>query len=183
MAERTDAPTKTAERELVITRVFDAPRELVWKAWTDRERVMQWAGPQGLHGARFRAWTRARAANGVLDMHSPETGELTNRGVVREVVEPERLVFTFAWDDEDGKPGREMLITITFAERAGQTEMTFTQAVFESAEDRDGHQEGWSESFDKLAAYLAERLIHRVERGTTHEHAIRDPGDEARADD
>jgi uncharacterized protein YndB with AHSA1/START domain len=88
-------------------------------------------------------------------MLSPEGTEHSNRGVVREVVELERLVFTFAWDDEDGKPGREMLITITFADHGDQTEMTLSQAVFESAEDRDGHQGGWSESFDKLAAYLA----------------------------
>jgi uncharacterized protein YndB with AHSA1/START domain len=57
--------------------------------------------------------------------------------------------------DEDGKPGREMLVTVSFAERNGKTEMTFSQAVFESVEDRDGHEQGWSESFDRLAQYLA----------------------------
>ena len=154
MAERTDAPPKTAERELVITRVFDAPRELVWKAWTERELAMQWAGPRGFTALDFNLDPRP-GGTWHLTMHSPETGELTNRGVVREAVEPERLVFTFAWDNEDGSPGREMLITITFAERDGKTEMTFTQGVFESVEDRDGHREGWSESFDKLAEYLA----------------------------
>jgi uncharacterized protein YndB with AHSA1/START domain len=154
MAERTDAPTKTAERELLITRLFDARRELVWKAWTERDRVLQWLGPKNFTALEFEmdrrpggAWhSRMRSAEGV---------EYANGGVVREIVEPERLVFTFAWDEEDGTPGREMLITITFAERGAQTEMTFAQAVFESTEDRDGHSEGWSESFDKLAAFLA----------------------------
>ena len=154
MAERSDAPTKTAERQLVITRLFDARRELVWKAWTERERVMRWLGPKEFTALDFEMDRRPGGA-WHSRMRSPEGKVYSNRGVVREVVEPERLVFTFAWDEEDGKPGREMLITITFAERDGRTEMTFTQAVFESAEDRDGHQGGWSESFDKLGAYLA----------------------------
>ena len=88
-------------------------------------------------------------------MRGPDGAEYSNGGTVHEVDEPERLVFTFAWDEEDGTPGREMEITITFDERDGKTEMTFSQGVFESAEDRDGHREGWSESFDKLAEYLA----------------------------
>ena len=155
MVETSDAPTVAAERELVITRVFDAPRELVWMAWTDRERVMRWLGPKDFQALEFEMDRRPGGA-WHSRMRSPEGMEYSNRGVVREVVEPERLVFTFAWDDEEGKPGREMLVTITFAEHDGGTEMTFSQAVFESAEDRDGHREGWSESFDRLAAYLAE---------------------------
>jgi uncharacterized protein YndB with AHSA1/START domain len=153
MGEKSDAPTTTADRELAITRVFDAPRELVWKAWTDRALAMQWAGPRGFTARDFSLDPRP---GGIwrLTMHSPETGELTNRGVVREAIEPERLAFTFAWDEPDGTPGREMLITITFVEREGKTEMTFTQGVFESVEDRGGHSEGWNESFDKLAELL-----------------------------
>ena len=154
MAERTDAPTKTAERELVITRQFDARRELVWKVWTEPERVLQWLGPKEFTALEFEMDRRPGGAWHSC-MRSPDGAEFSNRGIVREIVEPERLVFTFAWDDDDGKPGREMLITITFAERGAQTEMIFNQTVFESAEDRDGHREGWSESFAKLAAYLA----------------------------
>jgi uncharacterized protein YndB with AHSA1/START domain len=153
MAETSDASTSTAERELVITRVFDAPRELVWKAWTDPELAKQWSGPRGFTAKDFSLDPRP-GGEWHLTMHSPETGKLTNRGVVRDSVEPERLVFTFAWDNDDGTPGREMLITITFVERDGKTEMTFTHGVFESAEDRDGHSEGWNESFDKLADHL-----------------------------
>jgi uncharacterized protein YndB with AHSA1/START domain len=154
MADRTNASAKTAERELVINRIFDAPRELVWKAWTDHELAMQWAGPRGFTALDFNLDPRP-GGEWRLTMHSPETGELTNRGVVREALEPERLVFTFAWDNEDGTPGREMLISIAFADLDGKTEMVFSQGVFESVEDRDGHREGWSESFDKLEQYLA----------------------------
>jgi uncharacterized protein YndB with AHSA1/START domain len=154
MAERANAPSKTAERELVITRLFDAPRELVWKAWTEREIVLKWLGPKDFTAVDFSLDPRPGGA-WHSSMRSPDGKEYSNRGTVREAVEPERLVFTFAWDNEDGSPGREMLITITFADRDGGTEMTFAQALFESAEDRDGHREGWSESFDKLTEYLA----------------------------
>lgn len=149
------SPAEAAQRELVITRVFDAPRSLVFKAWTEPERVMCWLGPKGFTALEFEMDLRPGGA-WRSRMRSPEGTEYANGGIVREIVEPERLVFTFAWDDEDGKPGREMLVAITFAEREGGTEMTFTQAVFESAEDRDGHREGWGESFDRLAEYLAQ---------------------------
>src|SRR5207244_12610399 len=114
----------------------------------------EWSGPE-----RGAALTCERCARLGRDVHSrmrgPDGAEYSNGGKVREVDEPERLVSTFAWDEEDGTPGREMDITITFDDRDGKTEMTFSQGVFESAEDRDGHREGWSESFDKLAEYLA----------------------------
>jgi uncharacterized protein YndB with AHSA1/START domain len=153
MAEISSAPANMAARELVITRVFDAPRELGFKAWTEPEHVMHWLGPKGFTALEFEMDPRP---GGVWHarMRSPEGTQHSNRGVIQEIVEPERLVFTFAWDDEDGNPGREMLITITLAEHQGGTEMTFSQSVFESAEDRDGHREGWSESFDKLVEYL-----------------------------
>jgi uncharacterized protein YndB with AHSA1/START domain len=88
-------------------------------------------------------------------MRSPEGADLWLSGVYREIVEPERIVFTHTWLDDDGKPGHETLITISFAERRGKTEMTFRQAVFESVESRDGHRGGWNECFDKLAEYVA----------------------------
>jgi uncharacterized protein YndB with AHSA1/START domain len=156
MAERAETPATTAERELVITRAFDARRELVWKAWTERDLVLQWLGPKGFTATEFEMDARP-GGSWHSRMRGPDGKEYSNRGVVREVVEPERLVFTFAWDNEDGSPGREMLISITFADRGGATEMTFAQAEFESTEDRDGHREGWSESFDKLAAFLEDR--------------------------
>ena len=78
------------------------------------------------------------------------------RGVYREIVEPERLVFTFAWEDEDGKPGHETLVTVSFAEQGGKTRLTFQQAVFESRGRSRRAQGGWSQCLDRLAEYLAE---------------------------
>jgi uncharacterized protein YndB with AHSA1/START domain len=143
-------PTQTtADRELLITRTFDAPRELVFKAWTEPERVLQWLGPNGFEGLEFRmddaggTWTST--------MRGPDGQVLTNGGRVLEYKEPERLAFTFKWDDGGSE---ETEISIDLREVGGKTEMTFRQATFETTESRDGHRAGWSESFDKLAAYL-----------------------------
>ena len=87
-------------------------------------------------------------------MHAPDGRDLWLGGVYREIVAAERLVFTHAWDDPQGKPGHETVVTVTFVERDGKTEMTFRQAVFESVGERDGHQGGWSECFERLETHL-----------------------------
>lgn len=155
MLARTDMGAEPAERVLVITRIFNAPRDLVFKAWTDPAHAARWSGPRGFTaphleqdlrpGGTWRACLR------------PDHGgrDLWQGGVFKEVVEPERLVFTFAWDGEDGQPGHETLVTVTFAEHQGKTTMTFRQAVFESAEERDGHERGWTSVFDRLDEHLA----------------------------
>ena len=143
-----------AERELVITRVFDAPRPLVFKAWTEPDRLVRWWGPQGFTtpsctmdvrpGGAFRFW-----------MRSPEGTDHWLRGVYREIVEPERLVFTWAWEDAEGKPGHETVLTVSLAEHGAKTKLTLRQAVFESVTARDEHQSGWTSGLDRLAEYLA----------------------------
>jgi uncharacterized protein YndB with AHSA1/START domain len=81
--------------------------------------------------------------------------DLWQSGVYREIAEPERLVFTFAWDQSDGTPGHETQVTVTFEDRAGKTLMTLRQAAFETNESRDDHRTGWSSSFDRLGEYLS----------------------------
>ena len=151
-----DSNTMTAsEQELVITRVFDAPRKLVWQAWTDPEKLKHWSGPKGLYDAG----ERGRAASGGkwrACMVTPDGKELWLGGEYREIVEPSRLVFTHAWDNQ-GKPGPETLVTVTLTERGGKTEMTFRQSGFDSVESRQGHSEGWSECFDLLDEVLRSR--------------------------
>jgi uncharacterized protein YndB with AHSA1/START domain len=80
-------------------------------------------------------------------------------GVFREVVAPERVVFTFAWDEE-GERGLETLVTVTFAEEEGKTRMTFRQVPFQSIEERDGHRGGWTSSFDRLAEYVTQEAAN-----------------------
>ena len=99
------------EKELVLTRVFNAPRERVWKAWTDPNQVAQWWGPAGFTNPRCEVDVRP---GGVLriDMRGPDGTVYPMSGVYREVVSPERLVFTGSALDEKGKPLFEVLNTI-----------------------------------------------------------------------
>jgi uncharacterized protein YndB with AHSA1/START domain len=141
--------------ELVINRVFDAPRDLVWKAWTDPEMMKEWSAPRGFTlpisegdlrpGGEWRAQMR-KGDGTTLDLG----------GVYREIAAPHRLVFTHAWMDENGNPGPETLVTVTFADRGGKTEMNFRQSGFDSVESREGHSGGWNECFDQLAELLAQ---------------------------
>jgi len=156
MTLRNAAQLEPAERELVITRVFDAPRELVFRMWTDPRHAMAWWGPKhhpAVHldmdvrpGGRWRNCLR-----------STETGaDLWHNGVFREVVAPERLVFTFVWEEE-GERGMETLVTVTFEDERGKTRMTLRQAPFQSMAEREGHGEGWNSTFDRLAEHLSPR--------------------------
>lgn len=140
----------SSKRELVIKRTFDAPRDLVWKAWTDVKLAKQWWGPKGFTAPLVELDNREGGPWRAL-MKSPDGKDYWQHGVTREIVPPERLSFTFIWDEH---PDHEMLVTVTFVERGGKTEMTFRQGEFTSVEDRDGHAGGWNESFDRLVAYL-----------------------------
>ena len=147
--------TATAASELVITRTFDAPRDLVWKAWT--EDMDKWSAPPQFTmpvsegdirpGGKWRACMKNRR----------DGTELWLGGVYREVVKPEKLVFTHAWDGPDGKPGPETLVTVILVEKGGKTEMHFRQTGFDSVESRNGHGEGWNECFDLLDDFLSKR--------------------------
>lgn len=147
------AVVEPAERALVITRVFDAPAALVFKLWTDPNHVRKWWGPTNYPATYLEMDVRPGGAwRGCLQ--STETGkELWQGGVFREVAPPHRLVFTFAWDEE-GERGLETLVTVAFAEQNGKTLMTFRHAPFQSIAERDGHQGGWTSTFDRLADYL-----------------------------
>jgi uncharacterized protein YndB with AHSA1/START domain len=154
---KNDAGAALTERVLVITRVLDAPRALVYAAWTEPERLLRWWGPHGFTVDAAEVDVRVGGAWRVR-MRSPEGEEHTSSGVYRELVPPERLVFTFAWEGcEDGEPGHETLVSLSFAEEGGRTRMTFRQEVFTSVPSRDAHEGGWSEAFERLAAHLGTR--------------------------
>lgn len=147
----------SAARELVITRVIDAPRQHVFKAWTDPARAKHWMGPRGFTATHVEGDVRPGGAWRIC-LRRDETGEeLWQGGVYREVAQPERLVFTFAWNDKHGWPGHETLVTITFAEHQGKTTMTFRQAIFDSVEQRDGHHGGWTSTFERLDEHVGKR--------------------------
>jgi len=143
---------------LVITRAFDAPRERVFDAWLDPEQIGKWIGPRSVkaevleltpkQGGRYRIYMRGADGTG-----GPMVG-----GVYREILRPERLVFTWKWETGHpmGAAGQETLITLTFRERgAAKTEMTLRHELFETKDSRDSHNQGWNASFEKMAELLA----------------------------
>jgi uncharacterized protein YndB with AHSA1/START domain len=84
-------------------------------------------------------------------MRSPEGKLLTVSGVYRKIEPPRRLVFTWAWEDDTGARGHETEISVSFEPTPGGTRLVLVQQSFESKEARDGHNKGWSSSFDRLA--------------------------------
>jgi uncharacterized protein YndB with AHSA1/START domain len=142
------------DHELTITRTFDAPRRVVFAAWTEPRHMARWHGPRGFTMTQDKMEIRPGGAYRVC-LHAPGGDDHWVRGVYREIVPPEKLVFTHCWEDANGKPGPETLVTIDFVERGDRTEVLFRQTGFGTEASRDGHRTGWSETFDRLAAHLA----------------------------
>lgn len=141
--------------ELIIKRVFDAPRSLVFQAWTEREHLKRWEGaPVGYTVTTDESDIRPGGKFRVC-MRSPEGVDHWLQGVYTEIVPPERLAFTHTWLRRDGTPGVETLVTITFADLGTKTELTLHQTGFDTVASRDSHNGGWNSTFDRLAEYLA----------------------------
>ncbi len=154
MSSGSSAAAQMAERELVIERIFNAPRHLVFKAWTEPEHMVQWFGPRGFKSTVLKNELRPGGAYRI-HMLGPD-GDHWTQGVYREIVPPERLVMAGSWADAQGNPTRpETVLTLTFAEHDGKTKLKLHQVGFESVTARDAHQGGWNSSFDCLAEYLA----------------------------
>jgi uncharacterized protein YndB with AHSA1/START domain len=142
-----------ADRELEITRLIDAPRRLVFRAWTQPEHLARWWGPQGFTTIACQMDIRVGGTYR-FGMRSADGVEYWKRGIYREIVEPERIVFTFAWEDVDGRPRRELLTTVTFLEEGTKTRLTLRQVGFTAVGQRDEHVIGWSSCFERFAEYL-----------------------------
>ena len=153
-----------SEHEIVITRVFDAPRELVWRAWTEPELVKKWWGPASFTAPVIQIDLRV-GGKYLWSMRSDGRMEFWYIGVYREIVPPELIVLTQSMSDEhgnvisDGMPdgmAMEHLLTVTFEERDGKTTMILRHVGMPAGEMAEGAAGGWNESFDKLATALAE---------------------------
>jgi uncharacterized protein YndB with AHSA1/START domain len=146
------------EQELVLTRVFDAPRELVFKAWTDPKRVAQWWRPRGFTNPVCELDVRPGGAIRI-HMRGPDGTVYPMTGVYQEVVEPERIVFTSAALDAEGNALFELLTTVTFAEQAGKTKQILRARVIkrtaQAAQYLKGMEAGWTQSLEYLAECLA----------------------------
>jgi uncharacterized protein YndB with AHSA1/START domain len=155
MKAESDAVAEPQDRVLVITRIFDAPRSLVFKAWTEPERLARWQGPRGFISTILKMEARPGGAYRA-HLKSPQGTDHYLQGVYREIVEPERLVYTYAWADSEGRATLpETLVTVTFEALGSKTKLTLHQAIFESVTARDAHDGGWSSSFERLAELLA----------------------------
>jgi uncharacterized protein YndB with AHSA1/START domain len=151
------APRKTlADNELLIVRTFNAPPSVVFAMWSRAEHMKRWMGPKGFTCPEMSIDLRVGGRyHGMIK--SADHGENWFGGVYREIVPDKRLVFTFTWENDGPSAGLETVVTINFEERDGKTIQTFHQQPFRAVERRDGHVDGWSEAFDKQAAY-AEKI-------------------------
>ena len=151
------AAAKTAlfgQASVTLTRVFDAPRALVWKAWTDPKMMAKWFGPRGFTAPVCELDVRVGGSLRIV-MRGPDGSEYPMKGEFREVGPPERLVFTNIATDQDGKHLLEGTTTVIFSESDGKTTLTLqTQAVGLVAiapQMLAGMEAGWNQSIDKLA--------------------------------
>ena len=151
-------PTSSDERELVLTRLIAAPREKVFKAWTDPELLKQWFAPLPWTTPHAELDVRTGGAN-LIVMRSPEGNEFPNRGVYLEVIENERLVFTDAYT-KAWEPSEKPFFTavLTFEDEGGKTRYT-ARALHWTVADRETHEkmgfhEGWGQCADQLTALV-----------------------------
>lgn len=156
----------SADNEIVVTRVIDAPRALVFKAWTEPERLMRWWAPKGW---TTRACKVDLRPGGVFHycMRSPEGQDAWGRGVYREITAPERIVYTDSFSDESGnvvEPTHyglsadyptEAQVTVTLTEQEGRTKLVLQHAIPASAPARAECEQGWIEMLERLEALVA----------------------------
>jgi uncharacterized protein YndB with AHSA1/START domain len=147
-------------REFIITREFDAPRKLVWQAWTDPKHLAQWWGPKGFTNPVCE-WNAQPGKAIYVVMRAPNGAQHPMAGEFREVVEPERLVFTSGAMDEKGKLLFEFLHTVIFVERKGKTTLTVRSRVIKTTAEANkyigGFEMGMTQSLDRLADYVSRR--------------------------
>lgn len=143
--------------DLTLVRFFDAPRRLVWQAWTDPRHLAQWWGPKDFTNPVCEADARPGGTLRIT-MQGPDGTQYPMTGVYDEAVAPERLVWT-TYVEHGGNASFAIRQIATFAERDGKTELTLQAFVLratpESADALGGMEEGWSQSLDRLAALLA----------------------------
>jgi uncharacterized protein YndB with AHSA1/START domain len=155
--KKSESPEGADASALVITRVVDASPATAFSLWGKAEYAKRWWQPRGFTtpafemdfrvGGTYRYCIRSRGKDSWA------------HGTYREIIAPERLVFTFQWESGDAAHDAETLITVTFEPQAGKTLITFRQEPFKSLADRDSHAEGWSEVLERLGEVLATHPI------------------------
>jgi len=152
-----NAPASYGERAVTLTRVYDAPRELVWRAWTDPKHMAQWFGPRGFTASVPELDARVGGALRVI-MHGPDGNDYPMKAVFTAVEPPARLAFTSIATDTDGNHLLEGETTVALEEEGGKTKLTlhsYAKGLVPLAPQMlAGMEAGWSQSLDKLGEGL-----------------------------
>lgn len=156
------------EKEVLITEIFDAPRELVFRAWTDAEWLPQWYAPNNCT-IRFKKLNITVGGSFHSCIHNPEYGDCWVIGEYKEIITPERLVYTAIIADEEGIPAdpaligmhpdwpAETIITVTFKEENGKTIVTLHQNASESVAKTTGAHPSWLQQLNNLKTFIADK--------------------------
>jgi uncharacterized protein YndB with AHSA1/START domain len=158
MSQGNSETEHTSDREIVVSRIFDAPRDLVWQAMTDPQHVVHWWGPRGftttvkiMDVRPGRIWAHT--------MHGPDGTNYPNKSVFKEVVKPERIVYSHGGERENG-PGAHFIATWSFEALGKDKTMLTIRMVFPSSKDRDfvvkefGAMEGAKQTLERLSEHL-----------------------------
>jgi uncharacterized protein YndB with AHSA1/START domain len=155
-ANRNYSPDNPVGYEITLTREIDAPRKLVFLAWTEEARLKEWWGPEGFDNPVCKVDART---GGLMDIHmrSPDGMVYPMTATFDEIVPNERIVFTSGALDDKGESLFDILTTVTLADAGKKTRLTLTARVLstrsEGVHHIGGMEEGWSGSLDKLVAY------------------------------
>lgn len=152
------APTGRTDRTLNLSRLIDAPRELVFEVWSRPAHLARWWGPNDFTLPTCEQDFRTGGAYRFC-MRAPDGSDHWVWGVYHEIIAPERLVFTWQRQDEPGLRHKlENRVTVTLAEEGHQTRLTLRQTEFQTVADCDGHQGGWSQCLDRLVHHVIDQI-------------------------
>ena len=167
MAKKNDADASPTASELVLTRVFDAPRALVYRMWTEREHLAQWWGPKAFTNPRCEIDVR-RGGTIHIDMRGPDGTVYPMTGTFEEIAPPGRLVFSCGALGPDGRPMFEVLTTVLLVEEGGKTTLTVrarvTKAGADAAPYLKGMKQGWTQSLVRLGKRVKEAAMEQSKR-------------------
>jgi uncharacterized protein YndB with AHSA1/START domain len=153
METNNETVSRPVRQEVNITRIFDAPRELVFKMWTDPDLVEKWWGPKDFTNPVCKLDARVGGSIRIV-MQGPDGTKYPTGGFFKEFVEPEKLVFISIKEDDDGNAELEVRNTVTFTETNGKTTMIMNaEVVMETPAacgSVDGMNVGWNQSIDRL---------------------------------
>jgi uncharacterized protein YndB with AHSA1/START domain len=146
---------KTAgeKTSLEIKRVIRAPRDRVYKAWTDPAQLREWWGPESVRTTNLIGDVRV-GGKYRWELVTSEGEEMVVFGEYRELVPGKKIVFTWKWDDDEAWEARNSIVTVEFSDRDGGTEVRLVHEQLPSEESRDRHNEGWNSVLDRMEKFI-----------------------------